>query len=128
MDAQSILASSPAFSGLNSKSLNLLAEAAEKRLLRPGHVLFDAGDHAESFHVIGTGRLLLLRPEADGFHLLRELARGEVVGGVSMMTGEQRLTRVEVLRESVVVTISTSARPSRPWRRNTRSALMRSPR
>ena len=109
MDAQSILASSPAFSGLNSKSLNLLAEAAEKRLLRPGHVLFDAGDHAESFHVIGTGRLLLLRPEADGFHLLRELARGEVVGGVSMMTGEQRLTRVEVLRESVVVTISKPA-------------------
>ena len=109
MDAQSILANSPAFSGLNSKSLSLLADAAEKRLLRPGHVLFEAGDLAESFHVIGTGRLLLLRPEHGGLHLLRELARGEVVGGVSMMTGERRLTRVEVLRESVVVTISKPA-------------------
>ena len=109
MDAHTILAASPAFAGLNAKALNLLADAADKRLLRPGHVLFNAGDHAESFHVIGTGRLLLLRPEDTGFTLLRELVRGEVVGGVSMMTGERRLTRVEVLRESVVVTISKRA-------------------
>lgn len=111
MDTHTILSQSPAFSGLGQKSLELLAEAADKRHVRSGEVIFDSGQHAQALHVIGTGRLLLLSPvhapDGERHHRrLRELGRGEVVGGVSMMTGERRLTRVEALRDSVLVTIS----------------------
>lgn len=112
MDIHTILSQSPAFTGLGSKALGLLAEAAEKRHVRSGDVIFDAGQRAASLHVIGTGRLLLLSqletlPDGEPrYRRLRELGRGEVVGGVSMMTGERRLTRVEAMRDSVLVSIS----------------------
>lgn len=107
MDLRAVLESSPAFAGLSAKALSLIAEAAREQLVRSGEVLFEKGDLSHGLYVIGSGRLALTVPGKGGRpRRLRELGRGEVVGGVSLLSGEGRTTGVVALRDSVLVVVS----------------------
>ncbi|MBR9814680.1 cyclic nucleotide-binding domain-containing protein, partial [bacterium] len=107
MDLRAVLATSPAFAGLSAKALSLIAEAAREQLVRSGEVLFEQGDRSHGLYVIASGRLALTVPGTDGeARRLRELGRGEVVGGVSLLSGEGRTTGVVALRDSLLVVVS----------------------
>ena len=107
MDPRAVLENSPAFSGLSAKALSLIAEAAREQLVRSGEVLFEQGDRSHGLYVIGSGRLALTVPGPSGQpRQLRALGRGEVVGGVSLLSGEGRTTGVVALRDSVLIVVS----------------------
>ena len=107
MNVRAVFENSPAFSGLSKQALSLVADAARTQLVRSGEVLFKQGDRSHGLYVIGSGRLALTVAGSDGSQRrLRELGRGEVVGGVSLLSGEGRTTGVVALRDSVLVVVS----------------------
>lgn len=66
MDAVSLLRALPLFEGLDDAMLARLAERCVPRTLAAGEMLFRAGDPCRGLYVIETGRVRILRVNADG--------------------------------------------------------------
>ena len=72
--------------------------------LTAGEVLMELGDAGDSAYLCISGRLRVYVREENGTQrMVREMARGEVIGEISLYTGEPRSATVVALRESVLV-------------------------
>ena len=77
--------------------------------LVPGQVLFDKGDYSEAIYFVLSGRLrAIIERQDQSSDILGEIARGETVGELGLLTGEPRGATVLAVRETLV------ARMSRP--------------
>ena len=75
--------------------------------LAGGETLMEQGAVGDSAYLCISGRLrVYVRDETGGQRMVREMARGEVIGEMSLYTGEPRSATVVALRNSVLVTLS----------------------
>ncbi|MDP9131411.1 MAG: patatin-like phospholipase family protein [Candidatus Binatota bacterium] len=100
----------PFFAGLNPATLNQLQADLEPVHLTGGALLFAAGAAGDSMYVLLSGRLRVTIDQDDGTsESLRELARGDTVGELALLTGESRSASVWAIRDSDLVRISQAA-------------------
>jgi len=72
--------------------------------LTGGERLFQFGDVGEELYFVVSGRLRASIPGANGNeHVFGEIARGETIGEMSVITGEPRTATVHAVRTSVLV-------------------------
>lgn len=75
--------------------------------LHGGACLFRQGDQGDSMYVVASGRLRVLRQDSNGHRdAVAEIAAGETVGEMALITGEPRNADIVALRDSVLARIS----------------------
>lgn len=100
----------PFFAELNSATLTQLQADLEPVHLPGGTLLFSAGAPGDSMYIVLSGRLRVTAEGRDGsMETLRELARGDTVGELALLTGETRSAAVLAIRDSELVKISRTA-------------------
>ena len=100
----------PFFAGLDPETLNQLLADLEPVHLPGGALLFAAGAAGDSMYVVLSGRLRVTIDRDDGTpESLRELARGDTVGELALLTGESRSASVWAIRDTELVRISQAA-------------------
>ena len=75
--------------------------------LRSGETLIRQGDPGDCLYVVISGRLRIVL-ERDGAEVrtVREVGRGESIGEMALITGEQRAATVYAIRDTEVVRLS----------------------
>ncbi|MCA0239178.1 MAG: patatin-like phospholipase family protein [Bacteroidetes bacterium] len=72
-----------------------------------GACLFRQGDEADGMYVVASGRLRVFQQSAEGKRdAIAEIAAGETVGEMALITGEPRNADVMAMRDSVLARIS----------------------
>ena len=95
------LADLPLFVDLEPSQARALAAATRSSTLNAGHVLFDAGDEAEAFHIVLAGSVEVSRDNRR-IGLLRA---GDLVGERGLLTGSAHQSRAEALEDARVATL-----------------------
>lgn len=71
--------------------------------IRGGETLLQQGDPGDALYLLVSGRLRTYFTDEDGAQrMLREVPRGEIVGEMSLYTGEPRSATVVAIRDSVL--------------------------
>ena len=104
------LRSSPFFAALSSAAIKeLLPELALTQVLG-GEILFRAGDNGDAMYVVLSGRMRASVERTDGSEeMIREIARGESVGELALLTGEPRSATIRAIRDTELAIMSRSA-------------------
>jgi CRP-like cAMP-binding protein len=80
------------------------------RRLKPGEVLFNDGDHAESLYIIQKGQLRLYKPKGKGFIEIAVLRAGEVIGEMAYFdedgSGNRRSCAAKAMVGTEIIEIS----------------------
>ncbi|MBP6251215.1 MAG: cyclic nucleotide-binding domain-containing protein [Rubrivivax sp.] len=85
-------------------AMALLSERLEWVELAAGQVLMTQGEPGDAMYLSISGRLRAYFSDDDGSeHLLREMARGQIIGEMSLFTDEPRSATVVAIRDSVLV-------------------------
>ncbi|MCX6544668.1 MAG: cyclic nucleotide-binding and patatin-like phospholipase domain-containing protein [Acidobacteria bacterium] len=75
-----------------------------------GELLFRCGDVGDALFVVITGRLQAIIEVPDGSPVVvGEISQGEVVGEMSVLTGDPRSLTVRAIRDTTLVKLSTQA-------------------
>jgi len=99
----------PIFGTFDRSMLDDLEKTVTWLHLRRGELLFEQNDPSEKLYFVVSGRVQALHVEPDGTcRRLIEASRGETIGEMEFFTGERRLARVQAVRDSVLVGLSTS--------------------
>jgi NTE family protein len=93
----------PIFSGLERGGLESLAESARPVRVEAGAWLFRRGEPGDAMYVVRTGRLEVLDEEQGA--LLRELARGDALGELALISEAPRSASVRAARASDVLEV-----------------------
>lgn len=94
------------FDPLASSERRQLAERARTLLYGPGEMVLRQGDEGRSLFVVLRGRIEILVRGADGRRVaVAEMAAGEVIGEMSLLTGEPRSADVRALSEVEVLEV-----------------------
>ncbi len=101
MDAASVLAASPLFSGLSDEARSELAAIATRLEVGSGRRVYGEADPPTHLYVVASGRL---RVQSRGA-LLGYVSRGEPVGEIGVVTNEPRTSTVHAIRETVLLAI-----------------------
>ena len=85
-------------------AMDYLREHLQWVELAGGDVLMEQGQAGDSGYLMLSGRLrIYVRDENGTQRMVREIARGEVIGEMSLFTGEPRSATVVAVRDSVLV-------------------------
>jgi EmrB/QacA subfamily drug resistance transporter len=98
------------FARLDPARRRAVAAAAETAVVAGGDWLFRQGDPPDGLYVVRSGRLHVLRerPGAEP-ELLREVAGGDVIGELALLSGATRTASVRARRDSELLRISPGA-------------------
>jgi CRP/FNR family transcriptional regulator, cyclic AMP receptor protein len=97
------------FEGLPGEDHAVLAEAAGRRRLGDGQMLFEQGQPARTLHVVVRGGLVL-RAEADGRSVVVEsLGPGDLVGWSAMREGAMTMSTARAVGATDVIAIPIDA-------------------
>ena len=108
-DAMALLREVPIFSVLSGEHLQRLAERARPLPLAPTQRLVIQGEPGTSLFVVADGEVEVMRRRSGGEDVVVErLARGEVVGEMSLLTGEPRSATVRAADGALVYEVSRS--------------------
>lgn len=110
MDAYAALNQSDLFRGLDRRAIREVAESAHWLSVRGGGYVYEVGDPGDALYILINGRLRITRPRIglpDEF--LSEVALGESVGEIAVITGEKRATSAMALRDSRLLQINKTA-------------------
>ena len=98
------------FGDIDPAALGLLREQLEWVEVAGGETLMCQGDPGDAMFIVISGRLRACVPGDDGApRLLREMARGQVIGELSLITDAPRSATVLALRDSVLVRLGKPA-------------------
>ncbi len=98
------------FGDLDEHTLALLTAQLEWVELAGGQTTIEQGEPGDSMYVSVCGRLrAYLRDDLGRQRMVREMSRGQIIGEMSLITGEPRLASVVAIRESVLVWLSKDA-------------------
>ncbi len=101
-DIAAFLAKTVLFSVLPSDALPAIARGTTRVTVAKGEVLFEAGTAGDAVFVVRSGLLQVVGAAALGGPPLGEVARGEHVGEMAVLTGEPRAASVVAVVESVL--------------------------
>ena len=89
---------------LEPAALALLADKLQWVELAAGATLMNQGEPGDSMYISVSGRLRAYVRDEDGVeHLVREMARGQVIGEMSLYMDSPRTASVVAIRDSVLV-------------------------
>lgn len=101
------------FGALEAGALALLREHLEWVDIAGGETLMREGDEGDSMYMVVSGRLRAYVNNTDDAvdtpRMVREIARGQVVGEMSLYTDAARLATVVAVRDSVLVRLPKAA-------------------
>lgn len=94
-------------SDIDADAIDLLRSRLEWVEIAAGETLMHQGGPGDSMYLSISGRLRALVRDDDGVErVVRELGRGEVIGEMSLYTGEPRSATVVAIRDSVLVRLA----------------------
>lgn len=74
-----------------------------------GETLMTQGEEGDAMYLVLSGRLRAYVDDGDGVpRAVREMGRGQIIGEMSLITGEPRLATVVTIRDSVLVRLAKS--------------------
>src|SRR6185503_6656014 len=89
------------FQSLDSTALNDLLPKLDWINLAGGDTLFRAGEPGDAMYVVIAGRLRILTTRYNGAEeIIREIAPGESVGELALLTGNPRSATVRAIRDT----------------------------
>lgn len=101
---------SQVFGPLNEQVLRDIEAEHEWVTLPGGEILFRQGDAADAAYVLLNGRLRVVAEGADGAeHVLNEVAPGETVGEMALLTRDARSATVYAVRDAELAKFSRAA-------------------
>jgi CRP-like cAMP-binding protein len=101
------LARVPAFSGLEKRELDQLAQVTHSRKLQPREELFHKGDEGSPLYVIVSGRCRVVATSADGSDAQFTIMNpGEVIGEVTLFGGGERSATVTAVDECELLSLN----------------------
>lgn len=104
------LASTRLFGSLETGALNAIEPKCQRVLLHGGDVLFTQGDSADCMYVVVSGRLRVLISTSEGFESeIDELAIGESVGELALISDRPRSATVRAIRDTELLCLSRTA-------------------
>ncbi|NDJ33106.1 MAG: cyclic nucleotide-binding domain-containing protein [Chloroflexi bacterium] len=72
-----------------------------------GDILFEQGDPGDNLYVLVSGRMRAVRTEEDGTErILEEMAQGEIIGEVALLTGQPRGATVYAVRDCELIRLT----------------------
>ncbi len=90
-------------------SMALLREQLEWVEIAGGEVLMTQGEPGDAMYLVLSGRLRAYLNDDDGTRrAAREMGRGQIIGEMSLITGEPRAATVVAIRDSVLVRLAKS--------------------
>lgn len=97
------------FGEIDPATLALLRRHLEWVEIAAGETLMVQGDPGDSMYLSISGRLRAYVVDDDGVeHMVREMARGQIIGEMSLYTDEPRSATVVAIRNSVLVRLAKS--------------------
>ena len=106
-DRLSRLASVTIFNGLDEGAFCDLAAELEWEYIPGGETLYHRGEPGDCLYAVLSGRLRVYAARsAEGEQVVGEVARGETVGGIDVLTGDARTTTVRAIRDTEAVKLS----------------------
>ncbi len=87
---------------LMEAELETLAQSVRQRSLSPGEVLMEEGEAGGSLFLLSEGLLEVLKGGAGGLERVAIVEPGQVVGEMSLLTGEARSATVRAMADCVV--------------------------
>ena len=98
------------FQSLDSTALNDLLPELDWINLAGGDTLFRAGEPGDAMYVVIAGRLRILTTRYNGSEaIIREIAPGESVGELALLTGNPRSATVRAIRDTLLARFSRDA-------------------
>jgi len=106
------------FPTLSGPQIGRIARMGQRRRVRPGEVLLEAGNVASRFFVVLSGELQVVRPIVGGEAALAVHHAGQFTGEVNMLSGRPSMARVragegtevvELEREQLLALIQTDS-------------------
>ncbi|MGZ6779912.1 MAG: patatin-like phospholipase family protein [Mycobacterium sp.] len=98
-DERTALRSIPIFAEIHDEQLDQLASAVDRQHIPTNEWLFRLGDPSDAIYVVASGRFAAVG--LDG-QVLREMASGDSIGDLGVITGAARSAGIRALRDSVV--------------------------
>ncbi|OBG30103.1 patatin-like phospholipase family protein [Mycobacterium sp. 852002-51057_SCH5723018] len=98
-DARTALRSIPIFAEIDDEQLDQLSSAVERQHIPANEWLFHKGEPSDAIYLIASGRFAAVGP---GGQVLREMASGESIGDLGVITGAARSAGIRALRDGVV--------------------------
>ncbi len=105
-DRVEVLQASPLFNDLLPLEKQYLADLAVQRNLRPGDVLFEAGDLGDAMYVVVSGELAVEVQEGSSVKELARLVAPDFVGEMALIDKQPRAARVLAKSDAVLLAIS----------------------
>lgn len=106
ISARDLVLNSPLFTGLDQMSLERLLDSLESLKLVSGETLFEEGAEGKALYLIASGRLSIhITLQEKGIlkqRIVGYLGRGEVVGEMSLITGEPRSASLVAVRDTIL--------------------------
>lgn len=94
---------------IDPAAMELLRRHLEWVEIAAGETLMTQGDAGDSMYLSISGRLRAYVVDDDGVeYMMREMARGQVIGEMSLYTDEPRSATVVAIRDSVLVRLAKS--------------------
>jgi NTE family protein len=93
------LRSVPIFADIDDDQLERLASAVDRHQIPANEWLFRMGDRSDAIYIVDSGRFAVVG--ADG-QVFREMASGDSIGDLGLITGAVRSAGVRALRDGVV--------------------------
>ena len=93
------------FPTLTPAQMARIARHGSTRQIRPGDVLFEAGDHAVPFFVVTAGRIDAVRPTGTTETPVATFGPGEFTGETNMLSGRRTLVRARVSEPGEVIQV-----------------------
>jgi NTE family protein len=98
-DKRSALRSVPIFAEIDDEQLDQLTAAVDRQHIPANEWLFHLGDPPDAIYVVASGRFAAVG--LDG-QVLREMASGDAIGDLGVITGAARSAGIRALRDGVV--------------------------
>jgi len=93
------------FPKLTAAQISRIANEGQRREVRAGEVLFDAGDQNTRFFVVLSGAVEVVRPVGDREEPVTLHQPGQFTGEINMLSARRSLTRARVQTEGAVIAV-----------------------
>ena len=102
-DKLAIVKRIPLFASCSEEQLHLVAERSRLVEYKKGEHVYEEGNRAEAFYIVGSGRLHVFTLVDGHKQIYTVLHNGDTFGEISLLTGEAHSATVEALNDTLVL-------------------------